>query len=754
MGRTEKTLQATADRCVERLVAQDFRAVGRANAAPSARLRSRQPAHGQPDKPRFWAVLALCVLLLLAVALVFGQTLDHGFINYDDDLYVSENPHVADGLTLHGIGWAFTHFHSSNWHPVTWLSHMLDCQLCGLNPWGHHLHSMLLHALTAILMFLVLLRATGAFWPSALAAALFAVHPLRVESVAWVAERKDVLSGFLGMLTLAAYVAYARRSFSIGWYFAVVLLFALGLMAKPMLVTLPFVLLLLDYWPLGRWGRNVEACQAGIEVLGQSRFCLPRRLLIEKIPLFALSAASCVVTIIAQQKAMEWTETLPLRLRIANALVAYVAYIGKAFCPVGLAVFYPHPAQSLLYWQVSAALLVLIGISAAAIVWGRKHPYLLVGWFWYAGMLVPVAGLVQVGSQAMADRYTYLPQIGLYILVAWAVADLSRRWRFAGWLCGPSAVGAVLILIGIAWGQTAYWHDSESLWRRALACTSSNAYAHSNLGVTLGQQAKTEEAIEHLRQAIQFDPGYVKAYINLGVALGQQGKLQEALVPLQKALQMDPGNALACSNLSAAFTQMGVGLLREGKAEPAIAPLEKALELNPRNTDACNALGSVYYQQGKFDEALCCFRRAAEIDARQIDARQNIGTTLLRQGKVMEALAEWRELLSLQPQHLAGLLQTAWMLATWPDASIRNGSEALALAQRAVEVSSKREPAAFDALAAAYAESGQFPEAIQAAQHAVTLLQSHQHHHELSRHIHARLKLYQSGCPYRESMEP
>ena len=381
-------------------------------------------ADTHPSTLSFWkrntyTVAAVCGFLLLAVALVFGQTVRHDFVNYDDNAYVYENPQVAGGLTAHGIAWAFTSFHVSNWHPLTWLSHMLDCQFYGLHAGGHHLTNVLLHAATAILLFLVLRRMTGDLWPSAFVAAVFAIHPLRAESVAWVAERKDVLSGLFFMLTLGAYAGYARRPFSLGRYLTVVLLFALGLMAKPMLVTLPFVLLLLDYWPLGRIGPHRRT--------GISSF---RRVVVEKIPLLALTAASCVATVIAQGTAVIAIDVIPLPSRIANALVSYVAYMGQLFYPAGLAVLYPHPEGGLPIWKVAASSLVLAGISAAALVWRRRFPYLFVGWFWYVGMLVPVIGLVQVGLHAMADRYTYLPQIGLCIAVTWGVAQLAASRRY------------------------------------------------------------------------------------------------------------------------------------------------------------------------------------------------------------------------------------------------------------------------------------------------------------------------------------
>ncbi|MGO9109395.1 MAG: hypothetical protein ACLP9L_09190, partial [Thermoguttaceae bacterium] len=437
-------------------------------------------------------LLAICGFLLLAVITVFGQTANHDFVNFDDDDYVYENRHVRGGLSGEGTVWAITACHFGNWHPLTWLSHMLDCQLYDLKPSGHHLTNVLLHVAAAVLLFLALQRMTAAPWPSAWAAGVFAIHPLRVESVAWVAERKDVLSGLFFMLTLWLYACYAQRPASWGRYLLVVASFVLGLTAKPMLVTLPFVLLLLDYWPLGR----LSPLRAGSEKNGAN---LPRperllvRLVMEKIPLFVLAVASCVVTLSAQHDAISSLERLPISWRVANAAVAYIAYLGKMFYPAGLAVLYPFPKRPPAAWEVIAAVTMLSAISAVVFVARQKCPYLLFGWLWYLGTLVPVIGLVQVGSQAMADHYTYLTQIGLYTAIAWGATHLAGsrpccRWTFA-------AVSTVVMagLIVCAWRQAPYWRDHEALWTHTLACTSQNYLAHNNLGLALAFCGQLEE---------------------------------------------------------------------------------------------------------------------------------------------------------------------------------------------------------------------------------------------------------------------
>ena len=417
-------------------------------------------------------VLGVCIFLAAITWLVFGQTLRHEFVNYDDDEYVFKNAQVARGLTLEGIVWAFTHVHSANWHPLTWISHMLDCQFYGLNPGGHHLTNVLLHAATAILLFLVLRQMTGTFWRSAFVAAVFAIHPLRVESVAWVAERKDVLSGLFFMLTIGAYVRYARAPWSPLRYGLVVLLFALGLMCKPMLVTMPFVLLLLDYWPLNRFAT----------LQGQAEHTnIRRRLILEKLPLLGLGLASCVVTLFAQRDSMAPVAKISLPLRLGNAVVAYVDYLREMFWPADLAVLYPWEEARLGVSNTVGAIVLLAGISAGVFVLRRRR-YLVTGWLWYLVMLGPVIGILQVGNQARADRYTYLPQIGLYLLLTWGAADLCARWRYRRLLLA-SLSGIILVaLIFSARAQASYWQDSETLWSHALACTTDNIIAEGNLG--------------------------------------------------------------------------------------------------------------------------------------------------------------------------------------------------------------------------------------------------------------------------------
>ena len=595
-----------------------------------------------PTKRTRWLAAVVCALLVLAVAMVFGRSIAYDFV-YDDFQYLHQSPQVARGLCTEGIVWAFTTTQCSNWHPFTWLSYMLDAQLYGLKPWGYRLTNILLHAATAILLFLVLRQMTSDLWPSAFVAAVFAIHPLRAESVVWVAERKDVLSGLFFMLTLAAYAGYVRRPFSLARYSAVVVLFALGLMAKPMLVTLPLVLLLLDYWPLGRMGVPAAvnptdswggSCTANpgvtVQLSPQRKRPLDRatrwwRLVLEKLPLLALSAASCVATSLAQQGTLAPFDQLPLGPRAANAVVSYATYLRQFFYPAGLAVYYPHPEDSLLPGQIVGALLLLAVITAAVVVCWRRCPWLPVGWFWYLGMLVPAIGLVQVGHQAMADRYTYLPQIGLAIGLAWTAKRALESWPYRGWLYGVTGALAVAGLMGCAWHQTSFWHDSTTLWRRAIDCTSHNARAHANLGSALAAEGKTDEAIIQYTKALEVRPDLAEVSYNLGVALAGRGRIDEAIARYEQAVKFKP-------NYMPAYHTLGHALLDRGRVDEAIAQFRKALAAKPDYAEAHNNLGLALLRSGRRDEAVVHFRKALELQAEFVEARNNLAIALGQEG--------------------------------------------------------------------------------------------------------------------------
>jgi len=511
--------------------------------------------------------ISICIALAGLVWLVFGQTLCHDFVNYDDPRYVYENTKITDGLSISGIAWAFTHIHSMNWHPLTTISHMLDCQLYGLKAGWHHFTNVLLHNIAVMLLFLGLLQMTGKIWRAAFVAAVFAIHPLRVESVAWIAERKDVLSGVFFTLTLLAYSYYVRLP-RIGRYLVVVFVFACGLMSKPMLVTLPFVLLLLDYWPLDR-------------IKGQ----VLKRVL-EKIPLIALSVVSSIATLVAQKGAVGYTEELPILERITNAVVSYVIYIWQMFWPVNLAVFYPHPENRLPLWQISSSLLLLICITAVTIALRKQRPYLITGWLWYLGMLVPVIGLVQVGWQGRADRYTYLPQIGLYIAVTWALTDLTTSWRHQRTILSTAALLIIGLLSWGAWVQTLYWRDSETLFKHALAVTRNNDVAENNLGIVFLQNGQLAEAISLLKSAVDLRPDNSPAHENLAKALLQKGQVTDALFHYRKLLELQPDN-IEVHNI------VGTVLVQQGQIREGVEEWQKVLEIQPDNGNALSNLGWV-----------------------------------------------------------------------------------------------------------------------------------------------------------------
>jgi tetratricopeptide (TPR) repeat protein len=599
--------------------------------------------------------LAICVALVALTWAVFGQALSDQFINYDDPLYVTNNAHVLAGLSWHSIVWAFTHVHSQNWHPLTTMSHMLDCQLFGLNPGAHHLINVLLHSAAAVLLFLLLAQMTSALWPSAFVAAVFAIHPLRVESVAWIAERKDVLSGMFFMFTLLAYVAYTRKQ-TIGRYLTMSILFAFGLMSKPMLVTLPIVLLLLDYWPLNRGQRS----EVGGRKISNARWT---KLVVEKIPLFALSIGSCVATFWAQNFALGSTKFLPLKWRIANAIVSYFDYIRQMFWPADLIPFYVHPENRLEPWRLAVAAIVLIGMTAIAFVRRRKNPYLMVGWFWYLVMLVPVIGIIQVGLQARADRYTYLPQIGLYIAIVWLIRDLTKSClprrslsAKAGRRRKIALTGAATIVIAtlsiLSWKQTTHWRNTETLWRHTLAVTPDSDVAHTGLAGILFVRGQIDEAIDHYERALRLRDGNVGAQYGLGKALAAKQKTDAAIFHFQKALSIQP-DYIAASN------DLGVLLASEGEIKNAIAAWRQTLSFDPDNSDAAN--------------------------------------------------------------------DVAWVLATAADSDLRDGREALELAQRTLRAGGEN-AVVLRTLAAAQAENGQFAEAIATCQRGEELAQKNGDH--------------------------
>jgi protein O-mannosyl-transferase len=537
-------------------------------------------------------------ILILAVYLQVGT---HQFLNYDDNVYVTGNPHVAKGLAAGNLSWALTSFEASNWHPVTWLSHMADVQLFGMSSRAHHLSNVALHLISSLLLFLLLKRSTGGLWQSAFVAALFALHPMHVESVAWVAERKDVLSAFFGMVTLILYCRFAARP-KTSLYLGALCFFALGLMSKPMLVTLPLVMLLLDYWPLQRFA----AAAGGGDLASPGPGALS--LLREKIPFFACSLLLAAVTIYAQHRggATQTLDKMPLAARLENALTSYASYLGKTLWPHDLAVFYPFPSFIPL-WKVAGALVLLTAITAAVLIYGRKQRYLVTGWGWFLITLLPVIGIIQVGVQAMADRYSYLPSIGLFVIAAWGLTDVTRRFPRREALLALLGGATVLACAFLTWQQVAYWQDSVSLYRHALQVNNRVSFIHNNLALALMKQGNLSGALQEYREALLVDPDNVSAHNNFGLALVKIGDLDGALQQHQEAVRIKPRSAESHSYL-------GVVLARRGNLQAAIGEFRVALEINPELAVARNNLGIALASKGELDAALEEFDRALRIN--------------------------------------------------------------------------------------------------------------------------------------------
>lgn len=590
--------------------------------------------------------LWLCLLLAGITFIAFERVRVNEFVNYDDDKYVTKNPYVNEGLSRESIVWAFTESHASNWHPLTWISHMIDCRLFGTNAAGHHLVNLLLHIANTILLFLLLKWMTGSLWPSAFVAAAFALHPLHVESVAWIAERKDVLSTFFWMLTLWAYIRYAHRP-GIIRYILVMAGLCLGLMAKPMVVTLPFVLLLLDYWPLRRFSWQKDEPGPTGDQLHQPVFITAStaRLIGEKIPLIALAALSSVITFIVQQRggAMVQIEHIPLNLRIPNALVSYVSYLGKMAWPVNLAPLYPFRISGIPMWQPISAFAVLLTISAMALWLGRKRGYLAVGWFWYIGTLVPVIGLVQVGVQSMADRYTYLPSIGISIMIAWSFAELVAKRRTLRAAVSTVAVLLCLIMTAATHKQVRYWKDDLALFEHACQTAPTNYIMQNNLGITLKAHQRFTEAIEHFKVALQLKKDSYEVHFNLANVLKDTADYDGAMYHYRKALKIE---ANANTHHS-----MAMALFEQKKPGEAVSHYRAALKLDPELVRARYDLAVALTQLKKYDEAVEQFRLLLLAHPDDADLYCNLGVVLNSNGQKDEATAAYRKALEIDPQH-------------------------------------------------------------------------------------------------------
>ena len=564
--------------------------------------------------PRYTPAIAL--ILVIAIMAVYIQVVTFDFISYDTATYVYENQHVKAGLTKESINWAFTATYASNWHPLTWLSHMLDVQLFGLNPGWHHLTNVIFHTFNALLLFWVFCLLTGNVWRSGIVAALFALHPLHVQSVAWIAERKDVLSTFFGLLVIWSYVRYVQYP-RVGRFMPVVLFFILGLMAKPMIVTLPFILLLLDYWPLKRMQLKFKKTYRVSKSIRSKT-----ALIVEKIPLFFIAAVSCIVTVYAQHAggAVSTLAEIPMHVRIANALMSYASYIGKMFWPSNLAVIYPY-GEVWPVWQIVLAFGLLAGITFLAFKCITSHPWFLVGWLWYLGTLVPVIGFVQVGAQAMADRYTYIPLIGLFLVVTWGLSDLWNRYRLKNVGMVTLTAGVLIFLAALSWKHVGYWKNSITLFEHTLAVTKNNYVAHNNLGHRLLELGKPTAAIPHFEKALQINPAFEVAHLNLGLALSRQGNLEAAINHYSEALKIKHDYAVAHNNI-------GNAMYRLGKADKAINHYLQALRIDSEYAEAYNNLGAALIQLGETEKAVVSFRKALKVNPGYIDAQKNLENTL------------------------------------------------------------------------------------------------------------------------------
>ncbi len=632
----------------------------------------------------------IVLLLALGTLLIFWPAARNGFISYDDGDYVTENSHVQNGLNWPDVKWAFTTFHSANWHPLTWLSHELDCELFGVNPAAQHVVNILFNAANAVLLFVLLLRLTNSLWPSAFVAALFGWHPLHVESVAWISERKDVLSTFFALLTLLAYTKFAKENNRKQFWLAMIF-FALGLMSKPMLVTLPFVMLLLDWWPLQRLSKSMI-----------------QGLLIEKIPFFALTAASCVVTYIAQnQGAVKSLQAVPLGYRLENAPVALADYLLKTIWPSHLAVIYPMP-NFIPSISVVVSAAILIFITAAVWPARKSNPFLLTGWLWFLGTLVPVIGLVKVGDAAMADRYTYIPSIGLFIAIAFGAEKISKKIPSPKIIFSAAAILILGTCLALTERQLTFWHDDKSLFGHALQVTKNNADAEINYGAALEDEGNLTGALQHYREAARIAPKSVEAHNDLANLLDDSGHSDEALQEFQTALQLDP-----------------------------------------RSVATHNNYGTMLVELGRYDDAIQQYSLAIQLDTNDWHAPFLMGKALLKQGNDIGAISFLKKAVDLAPNNLSVLIFSSQVLATDQNNNARNGSAALSLAQRA-NAFDDNNPAALDALAMANGELGKFDEAQMIASNALVAAQSLGATNKIPE-LEQRLELYKNHQPFRQS---
>ena len=672
---------------------------------------------------------------LVTATLVAYEPIRHnGFVSYDDTAYITDNPNVTGGITQASVIWAFTNSHMGNWYPLTLLSHMLDCEIFGLNPLGNHFINVLLHIASSLLLFWILAKITGAIWPSAFVAAVFAIHPLQVESVAWAAERKTVLSGFFWFLTIAVYIWYTKRP-GIGRYILLFVTYALCIMTKPVVVTLPLVLLLLDYWPLERL--NWKHRPAGkTEPLS--------RLFMEKAPFLVLSAILSAATIAAQKNAgaLIPAEAIPFDSRVANMFLSYIKYIGKTIFPSRLAVFYPHSNTTFSVTVIILCALIFILITAISIFAAGKRKYITVGWLWYVGTLVPMIGLVQAGEQAIADRYMYLPIIGLLVIIGWIARDfVFNRPR----LKLTISVLATIILFSsvvLTQNQIRYWQNGMVLFEHALKVTKNNHVAEKGYGSELFAAGRLDEAAAHFRNALMTHPGYLEAGNELGKIYFKQGKLNEAVACFNKILKYNKGSAEIYYNL-------GITLMQQKKYEESIKCFAKVLELDSKYPDAHNNMGIALLATGKKTEAIKHLNEALQTNSNDAGLYGNLGNAYVQSGTYDLAVQNWAKALKLKPNSTEILNNIAWILATVDDKSVRDANKAIEAAGRACELTANKNAEYLDTLAATYAAASRFDDAIKTAHRSLDIAKAG-NQTDLAGEIEKRIKLYEAGQPYRE----
>jgi tetratricopeptide (TPR) repeat protein len=688
----------------------------------------------------------ICLLLVAIILAAYWQLPTHDFLNLDDNGYITKNAHVKEGVIWENIAWAFNFVKFAYWHPITWIFHMFFYQLFGMNPAMHHLMNLFLHIANSLLLYFVFKRMTGANWESAFIAALFAIHPINVESVAWISELKNVLSTFFWILSMLLYARYAKRP-GFYRYLITVFVFIVGLMAKPMLVTLPFVLLLLDYWPLNRFkfsqSKHVPN-DSNQSTLYEFQFSQNLRLILEKVPFLFLSAVCLYLSSLSMQRpgVLISTALVPIKLRIANALISYVAYIKKMFWPHHLGVFYPFP-KTIPLWQVAGAGLFLIFITFWVIRWIGKKPYLAVGWLWYIGTLIPVIGLVQAGLwPATADRFAYLPLIGLFIIIAWGIPDLMGGWHYKKLIIASIAMVLILNFTVATRLQNRYWTNNISLYKHALAVTDNNAIAHQKLGEALSSKGKTVEAAKHYNKALQINSCLIGANLNLGLILKEEGKFDKAIERFSKVIRIRPDYADA-------YYEIAATMEKQGNIDGAVKYYLEALRLKPEAARIHNNLGIALAYQNKEKEAIFHFSEALRIDSNYAVAHYNLGKIYINQQDFDRAIFQFKKSLQLNPNMAEALYNLSMILASHKEEKYRNGDKALELAQRLCEITGNIQPLAYDALSAAYAETGNFDAALFNAQKGLQLALK-QGSDELISGLKERLQIYKAKKPFRK----